>query len=243
MAEKVKTSPRLIAITGASRGIGAACAVELACEGVVLALMARAAEQLEGTARACQEKGAIVHCFGFELSKVDAIKSEMEKITSKLGPIHVLVNNAGICIEENFATGDMDAFDMALDVNLKSAMHVTRAALGEMPEGGAIIFIASTASRKTYGKGANYCAAKHGLLGFAGALFDDIRSRGIKVSSILPGVVDTDMHKGEAGLDHEKMIQPEDVAKAVAYVLASPAHVCPAEITLHPQRHPKARAQ
>lgn len=230
-----------IAITGASRGIGRACAEALAAKGVVLALMASSEEQLKETAAACAAKGATVHCFGFDLSKIDEIAARMAEVKARCGAIKALVNNAGIWIEKPFADGDMDAWDLALDVNLKAAMRLTRHALDGMAEGGAVVFIASTASRKTYAGGSNYCAAKHGIMGFAGALFEDVRERGIKVCSILPGVVNTDMHAADPAMDKEKLIQPSDVAAAVAFVLSSPPNVCPTEIALQPQRYPKRK--
>jgi len=233
---------RVIAVTGASRGIGRACAIALAAPGVSLVLMARNAEELRETAQLCEARGAIAHRFGFDLSKIDEIETRIQEIKAQCGCIDVLVNNAGVWIEEPFSTGDMSAWDFALDVNLKATMHLTRHALEGMPEGGAIVFIASTASRKVYANGTNYCAAKHGLMGFAGALFEDVRERGIKVSSVLPGVVNTDMHASDPKLEKPKMIQPEDVAAAVAFIVHSPANVCPTEIALQPQKNPKTRS-
>lgn len=233
---------RTILITGASRGIGKACALALAAPGVTLALTASDCSGMREVADACEAKGAGVMRFGFDLADVDGIKERVAEIQELCGPIHTLINNAGIWIESPFTEGAMDAWERALDVNLKAVMRLTRHALEGMPEGGAVIFIGSAASKRAYAGGANYCAAKFGLLGFAGALFEDIRERGIKVCSILPGVVNTDMHASDASFDQEKMIQPEDVAAAVAYALGAPGNLCPTEISLQPQRYPKRRA-
>lgn len=233
-----RPSPVLL-ITGASRGIGQACAEALAAPGVTLALLARDARHLDETTCRCEERGATVHRFGADLADVASIAGLMARVRAVCGPLTGLVNNAGIWIERPFLDGPMDLWDAALDVNLKAVMHLTRHALEGMPEGGAIVFIASTASRRTYAGGTNYCAAKHGIMGFAGALFEDVRERGIKVGSVLPGVVATDMHADDPSLDPERMLHAEDVAAAVAYLLHSPAHVCPTEIVLQPQRYPK----
>ena len=233
---------KVIVITGASRGIGRACALALAAPGVSLALVARSEAALEEVKALCQAKGAQAQGFGCDLAEMDAIDALCEKVKSHFAaPIHTLVNNAGIWIEKPFEQGDLGAWEEALDVNLKAPMRLTRRALDGMPEGGAVIFIGSLASRKTYPGGSNYCAAKHGLLAFAQALFEDVRERGVKVCSVLPGVVDTDMHASDAAMDHAKMIQPQDVAAAVAFALAAPSHVCPIEIALQPQRLPKRR--
>lgn len=231
-----------IAITGARSGIGAAIAIALARPGAVLALVGRDEASLQATADACRERGAVAECFAADLSRSAELAALVARIQESCGPIHTLINNAGLFLEASILDGDMEAWDRALDVNLKAAIHLTRHALPTMPDGGAVVFIASSASRKAYAGGTNYCAAKFGLLGFAGALFEDVRERGIKVCSILPGVVDTDMHAGDGGLDPGKMIQPEDVASAVVFALSMPARTCPTEIALQPQRAPKIRA-
>jgi NADP-dependent 3-hydroxy acid dehydrogenase YdfG len=235
-------TPCAIAITGARSGIGAAIAIALARPGAVLALVGRDEASLQATANACRERGATAECFAADLSRSAELAALVSRILESCGPIHTLINNAGLFLEASILDGDMEAWDQALDVNLKAAIHLTRHALPTMPEGGAVVFIASSASRKAYAGGTNYCAAKFGLLGFAGALFEDVRERGIKVCSILPGVVDTGMHEGDGAPDPAKMIQPEDVAAAVAFALSMPARTCPTEIALQPQRAPKIRA-
>lgn len=231
-------SKRVVVITGASRGIGKECAIKLAQPGTTLILMARKKADLDVVAEECLALGANPQCLPIDLLK-DNLKEIISNIKSQFGNIDILVNNAGVWIEKPFDSGDMDAWDDALDVNLKTAIHLTRYCLDGMPEGGSIIFIGSTASRKSYAGGTNYCAAKFGLLGFANSLFEDIRDRGIKVCSILPGVVNTDMHKDDPSFTPEKMIQPQDVAATVQFVLSTPSNMCPTEITLMPQKNPK----
>lgn len=231
-------SKRVVVITGASRGIGKECALKLAQVGTTLILMARKKEDLDVVAKECLALGATSHCLSIDILK-DNLKEAISNIKSQFGHIDILINNAGVWIEKPFESGDMETWDDALDVNLKSAIHLTRYCLDGMPEGGSIIFVGSTASRKSYAGGTNYCAAKFGLLGFANSLFEDIRERGIKVCSILPGVVNTDMHKNDPSFTPEKMIQPEDVATTVQFVLSTPSNMCPTEITLMPQKNPK----
>lgn len=230
---------KTILITGASRGIGQACAIQLASPNTNLVLLARTSEDLENTAKLCEKKGAKVFKIALELSNISQIQKTFQHIYTLVPHIDILINNAGIWIEESFETGDMNLWDQALDVNLKSVIHVTRYVLEKMPENGAIIFIGSTASKRTYANGTNYCAAKYGLLGFSGALFEDIREKGIKVSSIFPGVVNTDMHKYDEKLVKEKMIQPEDIAQSVQFILNTPNNICPTEIVIQPQKNPK----
>lgn len=233
---------KIIVITGASRGIGKECALNLANENTVLILIARKEQELEIVAKVCVGLGAIVETLKIDLSDLVNLKVQVANIIKKYNKIDVLINNAGIWDEQPFESGDMDKWDIALDVNLKSAIHLTRYCLEGMQntsDNKAIIFIASTASKRSYAGGTNYCAAKFGLLGFANSLFEDIREKNIKVSSILPGVVNTDMHKDDIKLAPEKMIQPQDVAKTVEFILSMPSNVCPLEITLLPQKNPK----
>jgi len=118
-------------------------------------------------------------------------------------------------------------------------MRATRLALPYITrsEHGAVIFIASMAGKVAYGMNPAYVASKHGLVGFAGSVFEDVRERGIKVCAICPGLVSTAV-TADIGLDLAKAIQPDDVAAAVRFVLTFPPSACPTEILLSPQRNP-----
>lgn len=234
-------TPSWIIITGASRGIGAAIAEKLAAPGIHLALLARTESALDDIAKRCEALGATVAKIPADLSDMEHVRRAWSAIDALGGGAACLVNNAGIWDERNIATGGWESWEKALDANLKAPMLLTTLALSKMTEGSSVAFIGSAASRRAYAGGTNYCAGKFGLLGFAGALFEDVRERGIKVFSILPGQVDTDMHKGEAGIDPSKLIAPSDIAEALAYALQTPARVCPVEIMLAPQRNPKSR--
>lgn len=231
--------PKVIVITGASRGIGKACALALSNPDSVMVLIAKDENSLNNVAMECQALGAKTKVLAIDLSEAKIIKEKIEAVISEFKKIDVLINNAGIWDEQPFEKGDMDKWDTALDVNLKTPIHLSRYCLSSMPSGGAIIFIGSTASKKSYANGTNYCAAKFGLLGFANSLFEDIKEKGIKVSTILPGLVNTSMHEGDPKLDASKMIQPEDVAKTVEFILSMPSNVCPLEVTLQPQYNPR----
>jgi len=132
-----------------------------------------------------------------------------------------------------------------IDVNLISIMKLTKLSLPHIEKGtakgslGAVINISSDEGRDAEEKNhAPYCAAKFGVCGFSGALFEDVRDKGIKVCSIEPGYVNTPMVSGRDDLDYSKMIQPEDVAKTVLFVLNYGDHGCPTEIYLNCQRSP-----
>lgn len=235
---------RWILITGASRGIGAAIARKCAGPHTGLILWATEEASLQSIAAECQALGSTVKVMGVNLLEPVFIEAAWHSVLKQCnGNLHGLINNAGVWIERPIDPLQWYDWENAMTVNLRAPMRLSALASAAMGDGASIVFIASVASRKSYGGGANYCAAKFGLFGFAGALFEDLRERGIKVISILPGQVNTDMHKGEPGIVPERLIDPEDVADAVSWAMATPSRVCPSEITLLPQRNPKPRKQ
>ena len=118
-------------------------------------------------------------------------------------------------------------------------IHLTRHALPHIQKqsAGGIINIASVAGKMTHKKGGIYTATKHGVIGFTGSLYEDVRELNIKVCAICPGFVNTDMVRNTK-LDSSKMIQPEDIARTILFVLKFPDTGCPTEITVRPQQSP-----
>ena len=226
-------------ITGASRGIGKAIAIKLAKQGVSAALVSRNVEALEETARACREFGNPVLTLPCDLDKTESIQQLVSRTIAELGGLNILINNAGVNGPGAADSGDLEAWDLAIDINLRALLHLTRHALPEIEKAnwGAVINIASMAGRRPFGGSGAYCATKHGVVGFTHALFEDVREKNIKVSVVCPGFVATDM-TSEMGLSDQKMIQPDDVAQAVDFVLTYPDTGCPIEIQIMPQRSP-----
>ena len=237
MADELKGQVALI--TGASRGIGKAIATGLAKQGVGLALVSRNVEALADTAQACRESGNPVLTLPCDLGETESIQKLVDQTTSELGGLNILVNNAGVAPTGPADSGNLEAWDQVIDINLRALMHLTRRALPEIEKAsrGAVINIASMAGRRPFGGASAYCASKHGVVGFSHALFEDVRERNIKVCAVCPGFVATEM-TSEMQLSLEKMIQPDDVAKAVEFVLTYPDNACPIEIQIMPQKSP-----
>jgi NADP-dependent 3-hydroxy acid dehydrogenase YdfG len=231
---------RAALVTGASRGIGRAVALALAAEGCDVALLARGVEGLQETARACEAHDVQALCLAVDLTDDASLQAAVVRAVEAFEGIDILVNNAGIMLRDTVPDADPDDWDRMLDVNLRAVMRLTRLTLPHMgrADRGVIVNISSIAGKVTYSGGAGYCASKHGLLGFTGALFEDVRERGIKVCAVCPGFVRTDMVGEGRNLDPSKMIQPEDVAEAVLFVAKFPGTACPTELTLRPQRTP-----
>jgi len=215
-------------VTGASRGIGKAIALRLAHADYQVALVARDARRLKETAEQCN--GSLdIPC---DLADSRHWERVIDTVVEKFGGIDVLVNNAGI--------HEQEGWQKTVDVNLRAVMGLTNCALPylERRGGGSIINIASIAGIMGMAGSSAYCASKHGVMGFSRALFEDAREKNIKVSSICPGYVATDLTESPR-LDSSKMIQPEDIAETVMFVIDFPKTGCPTEIVIRPQMSPR----
>ena len=220
-------------VTGATRGIGAAIALELASRGYQVIGTATTAD---GAARITQALSAHADCQGACLDVTDgvAVDALIDSIVKERGGLQVLVNNAGITrdtLAMRMKDGDWDA---VIDTNLKAVFRVSRAAIKPMMKQrfGRIISITSVVGASGNPGQANYAAAKAGVAGMARALARELGSRGITVNCVAPGFIDTDMtaHLPEA---QQKALQsqiplghlgkPADIAHAVAYLASREA--------------------
>ena len=224
-------------VVGAYGGMGGAIAAALAREGVFCALMGRNRERLEQTAKACKAAGTTAIPVVCDVARTEAIEPALGEVFERLGGLNYLIHCAGVHAVTRGDDGDLETWDRVLDVNLKSTYHIARHALPEINKspGGAVIKIGSVAA--SYSGGAAFLATTRGIDGYADALFEDVREYGTKICTIRPGFVNTAMAKSER-LDPSRMIQPEDIARTVLFVLAMPQTACPTEITIRPQRSP-----
>ena len=229
-------------VTGAGRGIGRAIALALAREGYSLCLVARTRAELEETRRLSQLPQQRALIVLIDLADEECGESVIETVIELFGRVDVLVNNAGWAPART-ALAKMRAEDASriLAVNLRAPIALARAAAAARIErgSGASIKIASSAARAMPPGEAVYAASKAGLVAFTHALFAELGERGIKVSVIIPGLVDTALIPDNKRLDRALMLTPDDIASAVIDIARSPAHVCPVELVLHPQRRPE----
>ncbi len=225
---------RVVLVTGASRGIGRAIAVHLAQQG---AHVAGTATTVEGAA-AIEADLRTIHpdCLGLALDVRDpeAIGVAIETVKAKLGPIGILVNNAGVTRDMLAIRMRDEEWDTVLDTNLKAVFQLSRAVMRDMMKArtGRIINIGSVVGATGNGGQANYAAAKAGLVGLTKSLARELGSRGITVNCVAPGFIDTDMTRA-LDEEHQKTLlgsiplgrlgQPEDIAHAVAYLASAGA--------------------
>ena len=220
-------------VTGASRGIGAAIAQELAQQGF---LVIGTATSDEGAAKISQALSAHAGCRGANLNVNDvaAIDALLEQITQDHGALHVLVNNAGITRDTLAMRMKDDDWDAVLDTNLKAVFRMSRAVMRPMMKQryGRIISITSVVGASGNPGQANYAAAKAGVAGMTRALARELGSRGITVNCVAPGFIETDMTAslpeeqqkallGQIPLGH--LGKPSDIAHAVAYLAGANA--------------------
>lgn len=223
-------------VTGAGRGIGRAIAISLARSGCHLILTARTVLELSDLQQELRNFGDNAVAIQADLTRDD----DLQRLVEQSGPVDFLINNAGWGKRAPVVRAKIEDWDQTLRLNLRAPMILAQRLLPAMIEKGegAVINIGSVSGKTGEAEGAAYSASKFGLIGFTQSLYEEVREHGIKVAVILPGFVDTPMIPPVKHLDRSKMIQADDVAQAVQFVLNAPATSCPVEITIRPQRSP-----
>ena len=227
----------IVLITGASQGIGAAIAEAFAAEdGARLALVARTESKLDAVAARCRALGAEAGVFPCDVTDDDAVAAMADAVRARFGTPDVLVNNAGAFVPGGVLEMSAADFRAQIDVNLTSAFLVTHAFLPAFVERGSgdVFFMASTASVQGYPRGVAYGAAKHGLLGLARSLREEVKPHGVRVMTILPGATYTDSWAA-SDLPPERLMPPEDVARAVLTMHHMTGRTVIEELLLRPQ--------
>lgn len=235
-AEANGLAGRVALITGGSRGIGRATALELARLGASVAICGRDKKALEAAAAELRKLTNGVLARAADVTRVEDVNALASTTETELGPISILVNNAGVGLFGPVQEKSEADWDLVLNSNLKSVFLVSRAVVPSMIRQGAgdIVNISSLAGRNTFAGGGIYCASKWGLQGLSGCMAEDLRDHGIRVSVISPGSVATEFGRG--GKDAGKALLPEDVAKAVALVVTQRRQSLVSSIELRPLR-------
>ena len=232
-------------ITGGSRGIGRAIALRLGQEGYRCILTARNVEALETTAQALQKAGAPeAVLIPADLTDGNSIEHLAQQALDASGnQIDVLVNNAGVLYLKPFLELSLKELDEMLAVNFRAVFQLTQRILPAMiqRQHGTIVNIASLAGKNGFKTGTGYGATKWALRGWANSLMLEVREHNIRVVTIFPGSVNTDMagHSPTAPR-RETMIQPEDVAEAVWTAVNVPERTMLSEIDIRPTNPKKA---
>ena len=234
-------------VTGASSGIGRACAELFAKEGAKLLLCARNTEKLRALAEKLKTAYQTeTHTITLDVSDRDAVRSALEDLPLEWQGVDVLVNNAGLALGlEKLHEGNINHWEQMIDTNIKGVLYVTRHVLGNMLERnkGHIINIGSTSGYQVYSGGAVYCATKFAVRGITEGIKMDVHGTPIRVTSIHPGMVETqfsvtrfegDQPKADTVYKGMTPLLPEDVADTVVYAATRPPHVDVREIIVMP---------
>jgi 3-oxoacyl-[acyl-carrier protein] reductase len=221
---------RVSLVTGASRGIGRAIALELARRGSSLIIAARQGATLEEVAAECRAAGAQVQAIAIDIGDGASVKAGVERALAGAGRLDHLVNNAGVTGDGLLLRMKREEWDRVVTINLTGAFEMTRAVLPAMIRAryGRIVNISSVVGLMGNAGQANYCAAKAGLIGLTKSLAREVASRQITVNAVAPGFIETDMTRAIAAPAREAMIgriplerlgTPDDVAAGVAFLL------------------------
>ena len=230
----MKLEGRVALVTGASQGIGQACALALARQGASVALAARNRQKLEEVAGLIAAAGGKAAVFAMDVVEENQIKSAIKSAIAHFGKIDILVNNAGIARDQLVMRMKRTDWDAVLNTNLTSAYLCTQQVIGSMlkQRWGRIINITSVFGQMGQAGQANYASSKAGLIGLTMALAREVASRNITCNAVAPGFIETSM---TAGLSEEfkqnavKMIPlgrvgtPEDIANAVGFLASEEA--------------------
>ena len=221
-------------ITGASRGIGRACAVALSDAGARVAVAARNIDQIAELAGQLRAQGREAFSVPIDLSSADSVKEALAKTAKDFGPITILVNNAGITKDGLAMRMKKEDWDSVIATNLTGAFLAIQQVLPAMmrERWGRIVNISSVVGESGNPGQANYVASKAGLIGLTKAIAQEMGSRNITVNAVAPGYVETDMTQGlsqelkDRMLEHiplKRIGRPEDVAAAVRFLAGEEA--------------------
>jgi 3-oxoacyl-[acyl-carrier protein] reductase len=225
---------KVVAVTGASRGIGAAIAMAFADAGASVACMATTLENASRTKNAILEKGGVAAAFAVNVADEESVAEAFKAVATDLGQISILVNNAGVTRDGLMLRMKADDWDTVMAVNLKGAYFCTQAVMKGMMKArtGRIINISSVIGLHGAAGQANYSASKAGLIGLTMSTAKELGSRGITCNAVAPGFIETDM-TSELGDEFRAHVEktapagrlgtPDDIAAAVMFLASDSA--------------------
>jgi len=245
---------KIALITGATSGIGKASAQILALNGYDLIITGRRVELLnELSATIKKETDAEVLSLCFDVRELSQVEEAVNSLTGKWENIDLLINNAGLAVGlEPVYAGVVDDWDRMIDTNVKGLLYVSRLISPRMvaKETGYIINLSSIAGHEVYANGAAYCASKHAVQAITKAMRIELLPFGVKVSSISPGMVDTEFSKVRFKGDTQRAgnvykgltpLYATDIAEAILFMVTRPKHVNIDEIIIMPTDQASAR--
>jgi NADP-dependent 3-hydroxy acid dehydrogenase YdfG len=238
---------KVVVITGASSGLGAATARLLSAEGAIVVLGARRVERLKSLADELTAKGGKALAIATDVTDREQVKKLVDAAVQKFGRIDVMINNAGLMPSSPLERLKIDDWDRAIDVNIKGVLYGIAAALPYMKQqkAGHIINVSSVAGHKVTPNGAVYCATKHAVRALSEGLRTEVKPYNIRTTIISPGAVATELPDSITEPDiAERMhkfykdvaIPADSFARAVAFAMSQPEDMDVNEILFRPTR-------
>lgn len=229
---------KIALISGATSGIGKACATRFASESYNLILCGRRIDRLDELSRSLKEKYPVeIRCLSFDVRDNSEVEDHLNKLDDNWKNIDVLINNAGLAAgKDPIQDGLLDDWNRMIDTNVKGLLYVSKVVIPWMVkrEKGNIVNIASIAGKEVYPEGNVYCASKHAVDALSKGMRIDLVNYGIRVINIAPGLVDTEFSEVRFHGDKEKAksvykgfkpLAGEDIADCIHFAISRPSHV------------------
>jgi NADP-dependent 3-hydroxy acid dehydrogenase YdfG len=246
----MKLTGTVAIVTGASSGIGHATALDLARQGTSVALVARRRDRLDALVAEIEEAGGTALAVPTDIADREQASAAVATTVEHFGRLDILVNNAGLMILASFDEAEADDWDRMIAINQQGLLWMTKAALPHLLKAAAddrqvadIVNISSVAGRSTFPTAGAYSMTKYGVNGFSEALRQELAKNHVRVGVLEPGKVDTelDSHNNEKILAHIeanfggfRMLDPQDIADGVIYMVTRPAHTAIGELWIMP---------
>lgn len=225
-------------VTGASRGLGRAIALELGRAGWRVGICARSRAGVEDTLRELRAAGVAAAGRPADVADGRDVAALVAHVEAELGPVGLLVNNAGVLHAKPFEEITPEEWDESFATNVRSLYVTTRLVLPGMRarRSGTIVNVASLSGKSGFAGGTVYTATKHAVLGFSRSLMLEVRQEGVRVIAVCPGSIDTEMIQRQSVFERDpaRILQPEDVARAVADAVALPPRALVSELDIRP---------
>jgi short-subunit dehydrogenase len=224
-------------ITGASKGIGEEIAKQFAAIGCAVALSARSARELTSLRNEIVSLGGVAYAYPCDVANPLSVLNVARRIVKSIGPVDVLVNNAGVTVFKSFDKTSLKEFEQILSINLSGTIHAIKTVLPHMrkKKGGWIVNILSTAALKTFTDSSAYSISKTGIRTLGNVLREEVRHLQIKVTNVYPGPTDTAMwSEGDRRKFRSRMMTAKSVAETVLALYRLPPDVVVEEIVLCP---------
>lgn len=229
-------------ITGASKGIGYGVAEALMAEGAHVVITSRNQDEVEAAAKKLtdtQTNGARALGLVCDVRHAAQQAEVVQRTVAEFGGLDIVVANAGVGHFANIAELSAEQWSEVIDINLTGVFHTVKATLDELSaRKGFLVTIASLAGTNFFAGGAAYNASKFGLVGFTQAVMLDVRAKGIRVSTIMPGSVATHFNDHEPSEADAWKIQPEDIGRLVVDLVRMPARTLPSKVEVRPSTPP-----